>query len=169
MDTNNTLKNKVNEIVAKLRNAGEDKPGPNEAFNMLDHKGDMIYLLGEVLANDVDLDKQYRMNKVILSAMRKNLVSCVQEITETGLLEALLKVALPSGLGFDITTDSEIPEEQFLFENNGSAAVVTVSIEKDEDLVHFLFDNKIAVMTLGHVTKGDIRIDDTSYGNIREI
>jgi hypothetical protein len=55
MDTNNTLKNKVNEIVAKLRNAGEDKPDPNEAFNMLDHKGDMIYLLGEVLANDVDL------------------------------------------------------------------------------------------------------------------
>ncbi|MFA7451157.1 MAG: hypothetical protein WCY79_06320, partial [Bacteroidales bacterium] len=99
MDTNNTLKSKVNEIVAKLRNSGEDKPDPNEAFNMLDHKGDMIYLLGEVLANDVDLDKQYRMNKVILSAMRKNLVSCVQEITETGLLEALLKVALPSGLG----------------------------------------------------------------------
>ncbi|NLA15824.1 MAG: hypothetical protein GX877_04720 [Bacteroidales bacterium] len=169
MDTNNTLQNKVNQIVARLRSQGEDKPDPDQAFSMLDHKGDMIYLVGEVHSGDVDLDKEYRMNKVMLSAMRKNLVSCVQEITETGLLEALLRVALPSGLGFDITTDSEIPEEQFLLENHGSAAVVTVSIEKDEDLVQFLFDNKVTVMTLGHVTKGDIRIDDYSYGNIRKI
>jgi len=27
----------------------------------------------------------------------------------------------------------------------------------------------VTVMTLGHVTKGDIRIDDQSYGNIRQI
>jgi len=47
--------------------------------------------------------------------------------------------------------------------------VVTVSIDEDEDLVRFLFDNNITVMTLGHVTKGDIRIDDYSYGNIRDI
>ena len=84
-------------------------------------------------------------------------------------MEALLRVALPSGLGFDITTDSEIPEEEFLLENHGVAAVVTVSMDDDEDLVRFLFDNNITVMTLGHVTKGDIRIDDYSYGNIRDI
>ncbi|MFY9116708.1 MAG: AIR synthase-related protein [Bacteroidales bacterium] len=169
MDTNSLIKSKVHEIVASLKRQGADKPNPEEAFSMLDHKGDMIYLIGQVQATDVNLDNAYRMNKVILSAMRKNLLSCVQEVTQEGLLEALLRVALPSGLGFDITTDSEIPEEEFLLENHGVAAVVTVSMDDDEDLVRFLFDNNITVMTLGHVTKGDIRIDDYSYGNIRDI
>jgi len=76
---------------------------------------------------------------------------------------------MPAELGFDITTDSEIPEEKFLFEDPGTCAVVTVPIDKDEELVQFLFDNQVTVMTLGHVTKGDIRIDDQSYGNIRQI
>jgi phosphoribosylformylglycinamidine synthase len=42
--------------------------------------------------------------------------------------------------------------------------VVTVSREKEDEFVDYLFDRKIPVMTLGHVTKGEIRIDDQSMG-----
>jgi phosphoribosylformylglycinamidine (FGAM) synthase-like enzyme len=169
MDTHNTLLRKAVQIAAKLRSEGADKPAPEESFGLFKHKGDMIYLVGDTDSKEVNLDNDYRIQKVMLSAMRKNLVSCVQEISDGGLFEALLRAAMPAGLGFDITTDSEIPEEQFLFEDPGTCAVVTVPIEKDEELVQFLFDNHVTVMTLGHVTKGDIRIDDLSYGNIRQI
>jgi phosphoribosylformylglycinamidine synthase len=169
MDTHTTLQRKALAIAAKLRDEGADKPSPEESFGLFKQKGDMIYLVGETQSGKVDLDKDYRIQKVMLSAMRKNLVSCVQEVSDGGVFEALLRAAMPAGLGFDITTDSEIPEDQFLFEDPGTCAVVTVSVEKDEELVQYLFDNRINVMTLGHVTKGDIRIDDQSYGNIRQI
>jgi len=42
--------------------------------------------------------------------------------------------------------------------------VVTVEEEKENEFVDYLFDRKIPVMTLGHITKGEIRIDDTSLG-----
>jgi len=169
MDTYAKLQRRTVEMVAKLRKEGADKPAPEESFGLFKQKGDMIYLVGETQSNKVDLDKDYRIQKVMLSAMRKNLVSCVQEVSDGGVLEALLRSAMPAGLGFDITTDSEMPEEQFLFEDPGTCAVIAVPVEKDEDLVQYLFDNSIEVMTLGHVTKGDIRIDDQSYGNIRQI
>ena len=169
MDTQNTLLNKVLATAAKLRQEGADKPAPEESFGLLRQKGEMIYLVGEAGSREVNLDNDYKIQKVMLSAMRKNLVSCVQEVSDGGIFEALLKAGMPAGLGFDITTDSEIPEEQFLFEDPGTCAVVAVPIEKDEELVRFLFDNNVTVMTLGHVTKGDIRIDDQSYGNIRQI
>ncbi|MFA7049136.1 MAG: AIR synthase-related protein [Bacteroidales bacterium] len=169
MDTHTTLQRKAVEIAAKLRKEGADKPAPEESFGLFKQKGDMIYLVGDTGSKEVNLDNDYRVQKIMLSAMRKDLVSCVQEVSEGGVFEALLRAAMPAGLGFDITTDSEIPEEQFLFEDPGTCAVVTVHIDKDEELVQYLFDNHINVMTLGHVTKGDIRIDDQSYGNIRQI
>jgi phosphoribosylformylglycinamidine synthase len=42
--------------------------------------------------------------------------------------------------------------------------VVTVSDEKEDEFVDFLSERKIPVITLGHVTKGEIRIDDRSFG-----
>jgi len=35
--------------------------------------------------------------------------------------------------------------------------------------VQYFFDHNVSVMTLGHVTKGDIRIDDQPYGNIKTL
>ena len=169
MDTQSILLRKVVEMRARLHREGADKPAPEEAFGLFRNKGEMIYLVGETGSTEVNLDKDYKIQKVMLSAMRKNLVSCVQEVSDGGIFEALLRAAMPAGLGFDITTDSEIPEEQFLFQDPGTCAVVAGPADKDEELVQFLFDNQITVMTLGHVTKGDIRIDDQSYGNIRQI
>jgi phosphoribosylformylglycinamidine synthase subunit PurL len=169
MDTHTTLQRRAVDIAAKLRKEGADKPAPEESFGVFKQKGDMIYLVGETESKEVNLDKDYHIQKVMLSAMRKNLVSCIQEVSDGGLFEALLRAAMPAELGFDITTDSEIPEEKFLFEDPGTCAVVTVPVDKDDELIQFLFDNQVTVMTLGHVTKGDIRIDDQSYGNIRQI
>jgi len=99
-------------MMARLRREGADKPAPEESYGLFRNKGDMIYLVGETGSKEVNLDKDYKIQKVMLSAMRKNLVSCVQEVSDGGIFEALLRAAMPAGLGFDITTDSEIPEEQ---------------------------------------------------------
>ncbi len=155
-------------MSAQLRAQGAETVTPENEFAIFKQKGDMIYLVGEPQSEGVDLDSDYKVQKAMLSAMRLHLVSSVQEVAENGVFEALLRAAMPNRLGFDITTDSEIPEEQFLFHDPGTCAVVSVPMDKDEELVHFLFDHQVTVLTLGHVTKGDIRVDDEPYGNIKE-
>lgn len=168
MDIHSTLIKKGKALAAKLRSQGAEKVAPENEFGIFKKKGDMIYLVGETQTTGVDLDQDYKVQKAMLSAMRMDLVSCVQEVAENGVFEALLRAAFPNSLGFDITTDSEIPEDEFLFHDPGTCAIVTVSEEKDEELVHFLFDHQVTVLTLGHVTKGDIRVDDEPYGNIND-
>jgi phosphoribosylformylglycinamidine synthase len=44
--------------------------------------------------------------------------------------------------------------------------LVDVVPEKEDDFVDVLTEMKIPFFTLGHVTKGEIRVDDTSLGFI---
>ena len=43
-------------------------------------------------------------------------------------------------------------------------AETAVAEDKENEFVDFLYDLNIPVMTLGHITKGEIRIDDQSLG-----
>jgi phosphoribosylformylglycinamidine synthase len=94
----------------------------------------------------------------------KNLVISASSVGIGGLFFTLLRNALPNDLGFDIITDAEIRSDAFLFGESMGRYIVTVSKEKEDEFVDYLFDRKIPVMTLGHVTKGEIRIDDQSMG-----
>jgi len=96
--------------------------------------------------------------------IRNNLIVSASPVGIGGLFFTLLRDALPNELGFDITTDAEVRTDAFLFGEGMGRIVVTVEEDKENEFVDFLFDHKIPVMTLGHVTKGEIRIDDKSYG-----
>jgi phosphoribosylformylglycinamidine (FGAM) synthase-like enzyme len=100
------------------------------------------------------------MKKLIMN----NLVASASPVGIGGLFFTLLRDALPRDLGFDVTTDAELRTDAFLFGEGMGRIVVTVEEEKENQFVDFLYDQKIPVMTLGHVTKGEIRIDDKSLG-----
>jgi phosphoribosylformylglycinamidine (FGAM) synthase-like enzyme len=99
----------------------------------------------------------------LMVALKKLIVSA-SPVGIGGLFFTLLRDALPKELGFDITTDAEIRTDAFLFGEGMGRIVVTVEEDKENQFVDFLYDQKIPVMTLGHVTKGEIRIDDQSLG-----
>ena len=44
--------------------------------------------------------------------------------------------------------------------------MVDVDLENEDDFMDLLTEMNIPFFTLGHVTKGEIRIDDTSFGFI---
>ena len=96
--------------------------------------------------------------------IKNNLIVSASPVGIGGLFFTLLRDALPNELGFDITTDAEIRSDAFLFGEGMGRIVVSVEEDKENEFVDFLFDHKIPVMTLGHVTKGEIRIDDQSFG-----
>ena len=96
--------------------------------------------------------------------IKNNLVVSASPVGIGGLFFTLLRDALPHELGFDITTDAEIRSDAFLFGEGMGRIVFSVVEDKEDEFVDFLYDHNIPVITLGHVTKGEIRIDDKSLG-----
>ena len=65
-------------------------------------------------------------------------------------------------------TSGEVREDAFLFGENPSRIIVSVREVIEDDFLDLISKSNIPFMLLGHVTKGEIRIDDVSFGNIKE-
>ncbi len=151
------------------------------------HKGDMIFLIGQskddINASEYlnfyhnmkshaapyfNLEEELEVQEVIKQLIRNKLVRSVHDVSSGGLFFNLLESSLPLGFGFDITTDAEVRKDAFLFGESQSRVVVSVSPEKQDDFVDFMLEAETPFSALGHVTKGEIRIDDESYGFIED-
>ena len=150
-------------------------------------KGDMIYLVGRSY-NDIasseylysyckvkespaprfNLDEEYEVQSLIRDLIAGNLIQSAHDVSDGGLFVALLESAMPESFGFDITSDAEIRTDAFLFGESQSRVVVSVSPSREAAFIDFTSCRKIPVSTLGHVTKSEIRVDDTSFGFISD-
>ncbi|MEE2930993.1 MAG: phosphoribosylformylglycinamidine synthase subunit PurL [Bacteroidota bacterium] len=150
-------------------------------------KSDLIYLIGECL-NDIssseylvsyhkvesspapafDLDKEHIMQETVTRLIRGGCIQSAHDISDGGLFITLLESAFGKSVGFDISTFSDIREDAFLFGESPSRVVVSV-LETDEDsFLDVMKDANTPFVLIGHVTKGEIRVDDISFGFIEE-
>jgi phosphoribosylformylglycinamidine (FGAM) synthase-like enzyme len=132
-----------------------------------DAKGDTIYLVG-LAAEENDFQMNNRTFDVILKAIERDYVTSAHYISSNGLFISLLECCAPNELGFDITGDAEVEDKEFLFGRSRYLAIVTVNDAQENDFVDFLFNEDIPVTLLGHVTKGELRLDDESFGFIED-
>ncbi len=159
----------------------------NQMTLSFERKGDMIYIIGKV-TNDIassqylihyhkvdyspapyfKLDEEYELHKTILELIDHHLICSAHDVSEGGLFITLLESCIPNQLGFDITTDSEIREDAFLFGEGQGRVVVSVCPSREDEFIDFMMKQKVPFITLGHVTKGELRIDDISYGFIKD-
>lgn len=106
----------------------------------------------------------------IQSALKKlndlKLIESASPVGKGGLFFTLLRAAIPNDLGFDITTAAEVRIDSFLFGEAMGRIIVGVNPDKEDEFVDALSDMNVPFFTLGHVTKGEIRIDDESLGYI---
>ncbi|MBN2777469.1 MAG: phosphoribosylformylglycinamidine synthase subunit PurL [Bacteroidales bacterium] len=150
-------------------------------------KGDMIYMLGRP-SNDIasseylysyhkvkqspapefDLDFEFELVNLLQNLAKNSLVNSMHDVSDGGLYIALLESAMPRSLGFDITTPAEFRTDAFLFGEAQGRVVVSVEIEKEPDFIDFMLAHDFPFTTLGHVTKGELRIDDKSFGFIAD-
>ena len=150
-------------------------------------KSDLIYLLGkcendisssEYLASfhgvkespapNFDLDVEYELQQTIIKLIRAGVVESAHDIADGGLFITLLESAMYKNLGFDITSCCEVRVDALLFGEAPSRVVVSVCETTEDKFLDLLKNSHTPYMLLGHVTKGDIRIDDTSFGDIAE-
>ena len=132
-----------------------------------DSKGDTIYLVGNI-EDDSDFQLNDKTLNVILKAIEHDLITSAHHISSNGLFISLLECCAPNELGFDITGDAEYEDKEFLFGRSRYMAIITVNDSQENDLVDFLFNENIPITLLGHVTKGELRLDDLSFGYIND-
>ena len=112
------------------------------------------------------IDEEIRIQQALRELHDMNLLRSASPVGKGGLFFTLLRAAIPNGLGFDITTDAETRMDSFLFGEAMGRILLEVDPKKEDDFVDFMTDRKYPFFTLGHITKGEIRIDDKSLGYI---
>lgn len=150
-------------------------------------KGDMIYLVGEssndlsgseylakmhlieeTAAPEIDLEYELKIQKVVSEIIKKRYISSAHDISMGGLFIALVECCLANGLGFDITSPAEVREDAFLFGESQSRIIVSVNPDNETEFLDFMMEQDIPFSALGHVTKEELRVDDTSFGFIAD-
>jgi phosphoribosylformylglycinamidine synthase II len=147
------------------------------------NKGDMIFLLGEshddissseylvswhgVKDSPVpffNLDAELTLHSVVHELIERNLIQSAHDVSDGGLFLNLTESCLKNMLGFDITSDAMVRRDAFLFGEAQGRVVVSVTPHHENDFIDFMMESKVPFSTLGHVTKGELRIDDESFG-----
>ncbi|MBL7970570.1 MAG: hypothetical protein JNL03_03530 [Prolixibacteraceae bacterium] len=113
-----------------------------------------------------DIEDEVKLHGVMKKLIQSGLLSSASPVGKGGLFFSLLRAGMHSGFGFDITSDAEIRKDAFLFGESMGRIIVGVDPEKADDFVDLMSGLKVPFFALGHVTKGEIRIDDESFGFI---
>jgi phosphoribosylformylglycinamidine synthase len=116
-----------------------------------------------------DIREEVEIQNALKRLHECNLLSSASPVGKGGLFFTLMRAAFPNNLGFDITSDAEFRKDAFLFGEAMGRIIVDIEPEKEDEFVDLLSEMKIPFFMLGHVTRGEIRLDDMSLGFIDKI
>ncbi len=112
-----------------------------------------------------DLDEEIRMQQILATLIRENIVSSAHDVSEGGLFITLLESAFHRDLGFDVVaSDYNIRKDAYWFGESQSRVVVSVAPEKVEAFKKILDDHPFE--ELGFVTAGSVEVDGLNWGTI---
>jgi phosphoribosylformylglycinamidine synthase len=113
-----------------------------------------------------DIEDEIKIQEVLKKLTSEGLIESASPVGKGGVFFTLLRAAIPNNLGFDVTTDAETRIDASLFGEAMGRIIVGVNADKEEEFVDAMTESKVPFFTLGHVTKGEIRVDDESFGYI---
>lgn len=150
--------------------------------------GDVVYLLG-TSRNDIssseylhkllnveyspapyfDLEEEYHLQQVIKELINRKLVQSVHDISEGGLIAALLESGFCRGLGFDVQQSATVVrKDAYWFGEAQSRAVVSCSLKNAETLLAALQELAMPYEYLGIVTETNIDMEGEYWGHIED-
>ena len=106
------------------------------------------------------------MQQSLKAVIDQNLVNSAHDISEGGLLTALLESSFPNRLGFEVESDASIRKDAFLFGEAQGRVIVSVDEQKQAKLEEHLQQDGVPFFRLGKVTEGEVAVDDESFGKI---
>lgn len=152
-----------------------------------EQEGDQIYMLGtpqndinssvylkcahgkhRCMAPVFDLDEEYHIHHHMRNLFRKELLVTAHGIQEGGLFTALLEAAKAGATGFDIESDPNFRKDAYLFGEAQNRVLVTVRLEREDELVNYLNAQNVPFTRLGEVLDQEISIDGDDFGTLKE-
>lgn len=155
--TTHSFKNKGNNIFLIGRTT--DDIGSSEYL-------EFYHEIADSQLPEFDINEEMKIQGAINKLNELKLINSASPVGKGGLFFTLLRAAIPNELGFDITTAAETRIDAFLFGEAMGRILVEVESENEDEFVDVLTDMNVPFFTLGHITKGEIRIDDMSLGYI---
>jgi len=150
--------------------------------------GDVIYLIGKS-RNDInsseylhkligaqyspapyfDLEEEYQLHQSIKQLIKNKLLQSVHDISEGGLITALLESGFNRSLGFDVQQSAtDIRKDAYWFGEAQSRVVVSCTIKNAEEVLSQLSSLNIPFEYLGIVTDSNIDMEGEYWGHIEE-
>jgi phosphoribosylformylglycinamidine synthase II len=150
--------------------------------------GDVIYLIGSS-HNDINsseylhkiigvqhspapyfnLDEEYEVQQVIRRLIEKKLLQSAHDISEGGLITALLESGFNKELGFDVQQSANnVRADAYWLGEAQSRVIVSCTIKNAEALLAQLKELNIPYEYLGIVTEGGIDMEGEYWGHITD-
>lgn len=148
--------------------------------------GDLIYLLG-TSRNDIncseylhhilgidkspaphfDLEEEYLLQETIIKLNKEKLILSAHDLAEGGLFVALVESGMQRNTGFEISTNTDIRKDSFLFGEAQSRVVVSVAPSQKEAFEQSLGNQPFSL--LGKVkSDGQLKVDQSNWGHIAD-
>jgi phosphoribosylformylglycinamidine (FGAM) synthase-like enzyme len=106
---------------------------------------------------------------VVKELIKHKLIQSAHDVSDGGLYITLVESSLPGGLGFEISTDSTIRKDAFLFGEAQGRVAVSVSPDDQERFIELMATSEVDFSLLGTVSNGFLTIDNESFGHITDI
>ena len=114
-----------------------------------------------------DLEEEFALQKAVGKLIHDKLINSAHDVSEGGLFVTLIESCFNRCLGFEISTDTSIRKDAYLFGEAQSRVVVSIKEKHLPELKAVLAAMNIPFEKLGTVTGGNITIDSADWGNIR--
>ena len=178
---------RVKECIAIARTMFGNSRQQADSSDLLPlHRGDALYMVGDVSEYFVDSDYGRRylhlvsdpvtmaddgetaqyISLILDSLQSADSIFCHTVIGQGGLFGSLVRLAAPHGLGFDILSCREIRLDAFLFGEKGVRFVAVLDEPREDFFLLKLSEARINCCFLGRVTKGRVLVDDMDFGPI---
>jgi phosphoribosylformylglycinamidine synthase subunit PurL len=148
---------------------------------------DIIYLIGQT-KNDIssseylvnicgvressaphfDINEEHLLQQTIKSLIQYKMIHSAHDVSDGGLFTNLVESGMHRGLGFEITADTSIRKDAFLFGESQSRVVVSINPSQKESFEKMMSASGQVFSLLGKVSDGNLKVDDTVFGNIAE-
>jgi phosphoribosylformylglycinamidine synthase II len=148
-----------------------------------EHEGDVVLLLGETrdelaggewahvvhghlggLPPKVDLAAERSLAQVLAAAATAGLVTAVHDVSDAGVAQTLVEMALRGGAGADVDVPEGLDPFVFLLSESTARAVVTASPEQVAAVEALATEHGVPVARIGEVTGSDELRVRSAYG-----
>lgn len=133
------------------------------------HSSEYLYSYHKVALSPapyVNLLEEHQLQKCLYQLIREAAISSAHDVSDGGLIVAMLESAFVRGIGFSLHTHSAMRTDAFLYGEAGGRVVISVSPEQEAEFLKIAANFSIETALLGETIGDRLMIDNKDLGPV---